>query len=79
MGTFQKAVPESMFWLTILAVRLLAGFSKPDMTVNILSASSVAYQKGLHRHNRLIYFINENSAIHGPEKALCIGFQKVSP
>ncbi len=23
--------------------RLLAGFSKPDMTVNILSASSVAY------------------------------------
>ncbi len=65
METLLKAVPESMFRLTDLAVRtlagfrkllmfrelgsksrfvrLLAGFTKPDMTVNILSASSVAY------------------------------------
>ncbi len=53
VGTLPKAVPESMFLLTDLAVRLLVGFSKPDMTVNILSASSLAYQKGLHSHNRL--------------------------
>ncbi len=32
---------------------LLAGFSKPDMTVNICSSSSAAYQKGFHINNRL--------------------------
>jgi hypothetical protein len=34
-------------------VRLLAGFSKPDMTVNILSGSSAADQKGIHIYKRL--------------------------
>ncbi len=34
-------------------IRPLAGFSKPDMTWNILSASSAAYQKGFHIHNWL--------------------------
>jgi hypothetical protein len=34
-------------------VRLLAGFIKPDMKVNMLSASSAAYRKGFHIHNRL--------------------------
>jgi hypothetical protein len=34
-------------------VRLLVGFSKPDMTVNILSASSAACRKGFQIHNRL--------------------------
>ncbi len=40
-------VSESCF------IRPLAGFSKPDMTVNILSALSAAYRKGFHIHNRL--------------------------
>ncbi len=40
-------VSESCF------VRLLAGFSKPDIIVNILLASSPAYRKGFHIHNRL--------------------------
>ncbi len=31
-------------------VRLLAGFIKPDMTVNILSFSPAAYRKGCHSH-----------------------------
>jgi hypothetical protein len=31
----------------------LAGNSKPDMKVNILSSSSAAYRKGFHIHNRL--------------------------
>ncbi len=30
-----------------------AGFSKPDMTVNIHSSSSAAYRKGFHINNRL--------------------------
>jgi hypothetical protein len=34
-------------------VRLLVGFSKPDMTVNILSAFSAAYRKGSHIHDWL--------------------------
>jgi hypothetical protein len=42
-----------MFRLTDLAIRTLLGFRKLDMTVNMLSASSVAYRKGLHIHNRL--------------------------
>jgi hypothetical protein len=40
-------VSESCF------VRLLAGFSKLDMTVNILSSSSAAYWKGYHSYNWL--------------------------
>ncbi len=32
-------------------VRLLAGFSKTDMRVNILSSSPAAFQKGCHIHN----------------------------
>jgi hypothetical protein len=35
-------------------VRLLACFSKPDMTVNILSASSAADRKCFDIHNQLI-------------------------
>jgi hypothetical protein len=34
-------------------VSLLAGFSKPDMAVNICSSSSVAYRKGFHINNWL--------------------------
>jgi hypothetical protein len=34
-------------------VSLLAGFSKPDMAVNICSSSSAAYRKGFHINNRL--------------------------
>jgi hypothetical protein len=55
-GDLTESFPESMFWLTDLAVitlgdsgslivRILAGFSKPDFTVNTLSASSAAYQR----------------------------------
>ncbi len=40
-------VSESRF------VSLLAGFSKPDMNVNIRSSSSAAYRKGFHIHNQL--------------------------
>jgi hypothetical protein len=40
-------VSESRF------VGLLAGFSKPDMTVNILSSSSAAYRKGFQLHSWL--------------------------
>ncbi len=73
---FLKAVPESLFRLTDVAVRALAGFfskplmyfewvsescfisllmgfSKPGMTMNIHSSSSVAYRKGFHINNRL--------------------------
>jgi hypothetical protein len=34
-------------------VSLLAGFSKPDMTLTIRSSSSAAYQKGFHINNWL--------------------------
>ncbi len=52
--TLLKAVPESLFRLTDFAVGALEGlFSKPDMTVNIRSSSSAAYQKGFHINNRL--------------------------
>ncbi len=51
--TLPKAVPESMFRLTDLAVRLRMGFSKPDMTVNIHPAPSAANRKDFHIHNQL--------------------------
>ncbi len=41
-------------WVSLSCfVKPLVGFSKPDMTVNIFSSSSAAYQKDFHIDNQL--------------------------
>ncbi len=52
-GSFSKPLVYCESGSKSCFVSLLAGFSKPDMTVNLRSSSSAAYRKGFHIKHRL--------------------------
>jgi hypothetical protein len=50
---FRKPLVKCESGFRKLFIQPLAGFSKPDMTVNIPSASPATYRKSFYIHNRL--------------------------